>query len=100
MLCKKAQEGLVVRVLVDALGALRASGKQLARLRDSGVEVAKYLDARSLVLNAEIGVGLLDRSVAKELRQAFEKDLSRCRELTFEVWQRRPWYQHLIDWCA
>ena len=57
-------------------------------------------DARSLALNAEIGVGLLDRNIAKQLREAFEQDLKRSRELTLDQWQRRHWYQRLIDWCA
>lgn len=57
-------------------------------------------DARSLALNAEVGVGLLDETVAKELRSAFENDLKRSRELTLERWQRRHWYQRAIDWAA
>lgn len=57
-------------------------------------------DSRSLALNAEIGVGFLDRTIAGELREAFEDDLARSHELTLQMWQKRPWYQRLTDWCA
>ncbi len=43
-------------------------------------------DARSLALNEEIGVGLLDRDIALQLKAAFERDLQSCREWTLEDW--------------
>jgi cardiolipin synthase len=57
-------------------------------------------DARSLALNAEIGVGLLDEQVAATLRAAFEDDLQRSRELTLERWMQRSRIQRLLDWGA
>jgi cardiolipin synthase len=57
-------------------------------------------DERSLALNAEIGVGILDETVATELRAAFEQDLSSCIELSLEQWERRPKYQQALDWCV
>ena len=57
-------------------------------------------DSRSLALNAEIGVGLLDQGVAGDLRRAYEDDLLRSRELTLQGWESRPWYQRLLDWTA
>lgn len=57
-------------------------------------------DARSLALNAEIGVGLLNREVAEELRAAFEHDLRRSREITLENWRRRGWFHRVLDWGA
>lgn len=57
-------------------------------------------DARSLALNAEIGVGLLDSGIAGELRKAFENDLSHSEELTLEQWKTTPWYKHLLYWCT
>lgn len=57
-------------------------------------------DSRSLVLNAEVGVGLFDPAIASQLRQAFEHDLIYCRELTTGKWEARPWYRRLLEWCA
>jgi cardiolipin synthase len=47
-------------------------------------------DARSLALNEEVGVGILDAGVAAELNAAFNEDLRRCTELKLEQWRRRP----------
>lgn len=55
-------------------------------------------DSRSLSLNEEVGVGLLDRGVAGELRRAFDDDLRRCNELTLEQWRARPAVSRAIDW--
>jgi cardiolipin synthase A/B len=57
-------------------------------------------DARSLSLNEEVGIGIRDARVAKELKAAFENDLRRSRELTLERWRRRPWYSRAFDWIA
>lgn len=57
-------------------------------------------DARSLALNEEVGVGILDAQVAGALRAAFLEDLRRSRKLTHAEWQRRPWYAGAIDWAA
>jgi cardiolipin synthase len=47
-------------------------------------------DARSLALNEEIGVGILDAGIAAELKSAFNEDLRRSHELKLEQWRRRP----------
>lgn len=57
-------------------------------------------DSRSLKLNAEAGIGLLDRNVASQLRHAFGTDLRRCKELTLKSWRMRPRYARVIDWLA
>jgi len=57
-------------------------------------------DSRSLKLNEEVGIGLLDQAVATQLRQAFADDLRRSRELTLEEWRKRPGYSRVIDWMA
>ncbi len=57
-------------------------------------------DARSLSLNEEVGIGIRDARIAKELKAAFENDLKRSKELTLEQWRRRPWYSRLFDWIA
>lgn len=54
-------------------------------------------DARSLALNEEIGVGLLDARAAAELKAAFQHDLRHCRELELEDWRRRPLYARAYE---
>jgi cardiolipin synthase len=54
-------------------------------------------DARSLALNEEIGIGILDAGIAAELKHAFEDDLRSCRELKIEQWRRRPLYDRAFD---
>lgn len=47
-------------------------------------------DSRSLSLNEEVGIGMLDESVAAQLREAFNADLRRSTELKLQDWRRRP----------
>lgn len=54
-------------------------------------------DSRSLALNEEVGVGVLDVQVATELKEAFAKDLESCHELELETWRRRPARKRLFD---
>ena len=57
-------------------------------------------DARSLALNEEVGVGLLDANVAAQLKAAFQRDLRHCRELELEQWRRRPVLDRAFERCA
>ena len=57
-------------------------------------------DSRSLALNEEVGIGLLDEQVAGELRAAFEVDLKRSSELTLQAWRKRPVYSRAWSWFA
>ena len=54
-------------------------------------------DARSLALNEEVGVGILDARVAAELKAAFKRDLRHCRELKLEQWRRRPMFDRAYE---
>jgi cardiolipin synthase len=54
-------------------------------------------DARSLALNEEVGVGILDAGIAAELKAAFKRDLRECRELKLEHWQRRPVFERAYE---
>lgn len=54
-------------------------------------------DSRSLALNEEAGIGIVDREVASELRAAFERDLGRSREITLDEWRRRPLAARAVD---
>jgi cardiolipin synthase A/B len=57
-------------------------------------------DARSLALNEEVGVGILDREIAGELKAAFAADLKRSTELQLERWRRRPLLKRGYSWLA
>lgn len=57
-------------------------------------------DARSLSLNEEVGIGIRDAEVAKQLRAAFEADLCRSHELSLERWRWRPLGARVFDWFA
>jgi cardiolipin synthase len=57
-------------------------------------------DSRSLKLNAEVGIGLLDRTIAAHLLQAFEQDLLHSKELKLEQWRSRSTYSRALDWIA
>ena len=54
-------------------------------------------DDRSFQLNDEISVGFTDRSVAQQLRAAWEDDIRFAEEVRLEEWRRRPLWHKLID---
>lgn len=57
-------------------------------------------DLRSLVLNAEIGVGILDRATAGHLRDAFNQDLKRSQAIAPDYWKTRNGGEKLLEWMA
>jgi len=57
-------------------------------------------DSRSLALNEEVGIGMLDEQVATELRDAFQEDLRRSTELRLQNWRKRPWTARTWSWLA
>jgi cardiolipin synthase A/B len=57
-------------------------------------------DARSLALNEEVGIGVLDERVAAELTAAFRNDLERSRELTLAEWSQRRVHDRALDGLA
>jgi cardiolipin synthase len=57
-------------------------------------------DDRSFQLNDEINVGILDARIAAELRAAFDADVRRARERTFEEWRHRSLWHKTVDGVA
>jgi cardiolipin synthase len=57
-------------------------------------------DDRSLEINDEASVGILDRAIAKELKDAYEEDLRFSRELTLEGWRGRGIWHRMMDRIA
>lgn len=52
------------------------------------------LDDRSFDINEEAGVGIIDESIAAQLKAAFEEDLKSCRELKAQSWDREYHFWH------
>jgi cardiolipin synthase len=53
------------------------------------------LDHRSLRLNEEANLNILDAGFAAEHGRIFEEDLSRSRQVTPRDWSRRPWSEKI-----
>lgn len=53
------------------------------------------LDNRSLSLNEEANLNVLDEKFVKAHTQVFEQDKSRSREITLDDWRARPWQDKL-----
>ncbi len=50
-------------------------------------------DPRSFHLNDEANLNVYDREFAACMTGIFERDLQRCKRVTFEQWQRRPLWE-------
>jgi cardiolipin synthase A/B len=57
-------------------------------------------DARSLELNEEVSIGVIDETVAAALEAAFEADRKHARELTLAGWSRRTRWHRAMDAIA
>jgi cardiolipin synthase len=55
------------------------------------------LDDRSLDINDEASLGMIDPAVAAVLRAAYARDLASCRQVTLEAWSRRSVWHKMID---
>jgi cardiolipin synthase len=128
LLAQMVKRGVTVQLMVPGKKTdspfVRLAGSYLyRRLLEAGVRVYEFqptlshqkivivdgawshvgstnFDARSLALNEEVGVGMLDRQVATQLKQAFDADLKRSFELQLERWRRRPLLARGSSWLA
>jgi cardiolipin synthase len=128
LLAKMVKRGVAVHLMVPGKKTdspfVRLAGSHLYRsLLEAGVRIYEFeptllhqkivivdgvwshvgstnFDARSLALNEEVGVGILDRQIAAQLREAFDADLQRSSELQLERWRRRPLLQRGSSWLA
>ncbi len=57
-------------------------------------------DNRSFRLNDEANLNIIDREIAAAEAAAFDRDLARANEVTYEEWQRRPLWQRATDNAA
>lgn len=128
-LSKAVQRGVDVKVMVPATTATdspivqHASHHEYGRLMRAGVKIYEYkptllhqkviivdgvwacvgstnFDDRSFQLNDEISMGVLDRTIAGELRDAFGSDLRNASQQSLEQWRHRGLWHKLIDQLA
>jgi len=57
-------------------------------------------DHLSFQANLEVNLAILDPDNAHVMKDQFESGIQKCRQLTLEEWERRPWWQKLVHWMA
>lgn len=114
------ERGVRVRILsdgdiTDAKSVKHASRNTYQRLLDRGIEIYEYtptmmhakimivdgvvsvvgsgnFDNRSLELNDEITVAVLDPELGATLTQAFDADAGKSKRWLVDEWPKRPWH--------
>ena len=128
LLADAAQRGADVRVLVggprtDVRAARLAARSRYERLLAAGVRVYEYqpstlhaktfvvdgrwssvgtmnFDNRSLALNDECTLMVLDHPFANRMEEMFHADLERSLEINLAEFRTRPWTSHVAEWGA
>jgi cardiolipin synthase A/B len=119
------QRGVRIRILlpgpfIDADAVRLASKAGWGLLLQAGIEIHEYqptmlhmkllvadrefvsvgstnFDIRSFRLNDEASLNLYDRAFAEEMTKVFESDLARSKRYAYEIWERRPLTEKLIE---
>ena len=127
-LTRAAVRGVDVRILVggpetDVRAARLAAHARYERLLEAGVRVWEYqpttlhaktfvvdgrwvsvgtmnFDNRSLALNDESTLMVLDTAAGRRMEALFLDDLRRSREIDLAEFRRRPWYWRVVEWAA
>ena len=128
LLCRMVRRGVEVHLMVPGKHTdnpfVRWAGCSLYRpLLEGGVNIYEFnpsllhqkivvvdgewthvgstnFDARSLALNEEAGVGLLDSTVAEQLIAAFDDDMRRSDKIDLDKWRKRLWFYRVFDEVA
>jgi len=128
LLAESAKRGVDVRILVggpktDVRAARLAAHGRYERLLRAGVKIYEYqpstlhaktfvadgiwvsvgtmnFDNRSLALNDESTLMILDTEVGQHMERVFFDDLSNSAEVDLAMFERRPAYEHLLEWGA
>ena len=58
------------------------------------------IDRRSFLHNYELNVVVLDPAFGMEMESAFNEDLRDSKQVTLELWRKRPWADRLKEWAA
>lgn len=125
LLERAADRGVKVRIMLpgtvtDSSVVLHAGHRRYEELLAKGIEIWEHkrtlnhqkvmvidgvwshvgstnFDDRSLDINDEASVGLIDTGVASELRAAFERDVADCKQVTLEEWRQRSAWHRFVD---
>ncbi|HEX6614798.1 MAG TPA: phospholipase D-like domain-containing protein [Gemmatimonadales bacterium] len=127
-LTRAAGRGVDVRILVggpktDVRAARLAAHARYETLLGAGVRVYEYqpttlhaktfvvdgrwvsvgtmnFDNRSLALNDESTLMVLDSAAGRAMEEVFLEDLRHSREIDLAEFRRRPWYRRVGEWAA
>jgi cardiolipin synthase len=125
LLQQAAERGVEIRIMLpgavtDSSVVRHAGHRRYEELLSHGIEIYEFkpslnhqkvmvvdglwshvgstnLDDRSLDINDEASVGLIDRGVADQLREAFARDLAKSQRVTLEEWRQRSAWHRFID---
>ena len=128
LLTHAARRGVDVRVLVggpltDVRVARLAAHARYDSLLSAGVRVYEYqpttlhaktfvvdgawvsigtmnFDNRSLALNDESTLMVLDSAVGRRMEEVFRDDLGESKEIDLATFRRRPWTRRIAEWAA
>ena len=128
LLTGAARRGVDVRLLVggprtDVRAARLAAHARYETLMDAGVRIYEYqpttlhaktfvvdgvwssigtmnFDNRSLALNDESTLMVLDSTFGRRMEAMFLEDLRYSSAIDPEAFRRRPWYRHVAEWAA
>jgi len=128
LLIRAAERGVDVRVLVGGartdVSITRMAGRaRYESLLNAGVRVYEWqpttlhsktfvmdgvwstigtmnFDNRSLALNEEVSLMVLDEGVGARMNEIFMNDLQHSTEITAATFALRPWYERVKEWGA
>ena len=128
LMAKRVKEGVKIHLMLPGKRTdnrlVRHAGHYLVRgLLEAGIRVYEYertlihqktmvvdglwahvgstnFDARSLEINEEASISMIDEAVSKALQDAFEADLQHARELELAKWERRSIWHRVVDRVA
>lgn len=124
-LLQARQRGVRIRILlpgphIDSDAVRLASRAGWGELLQAGIQISEYqptmlhvkllvvdnelvsvgstnFDIRSFRLNDEASLNLYDRTFAAQMTATFEDDLQHGKRYTYEMWQKRPLKEKLIE---
>jgi len=125
---ERARKGVDVRILVpgnhtDAVPVQLAGRSYYEELLAAGVRIFEFqpsmmhaktivvddawsvvgsanMDERSMELNAENVIGVIDGELASDIAKGLELDFTRSREVKLDAWRRRPVWQRGLEHLA
>ena len=129
LLIAAVKRGVDVRVIVPSdeqndVPATKAAGRQsFGPLLEGGVKIFEYqptmfhlktmvvdgifstvgsanFDDRSFHLNEEINLFVYDGAFAGQMKESYERDLSRCRPYTLTMWRNRSLKKRVTEWLV